>query len=312
MSEGGTVERGRAGQRLRYAVSVLVWPGLIGAALFLTWLGMQTEHAVMVFNAVYLGFALSIGVLERLMPHERSWLADDRQTFADLAHTLLNKGLVQVAVVVTATVGVAAAVEPSKTVSGLWPEAWPLWAQALLGLAAAEFGMYWAHRLAHEVPLLWRFHAVHHSVTRLWFVNTGRFHFVDTFWSILLSQPLLYLLGAPLDIFLWVSAVTAFVGVMTHCNIETRTGFLGYLFNTPRLHRWHHSMNLEEGNRNYGENLMIWDLVFGTHFDTADREPPARIGIREEMPERFTAQLVYPFRRHPPSGERGKPDARTL
>jgi len=42
--------------------------------------------------------------------------------------------------------------------------------------ALAEFGFFWAHRLADEWPLLWRFHAIHHSVTRLWFVNTGRFH----------------------------------------------------------------------------------------------------------------------------------------
>lgn len=280
---------------LRYFASWVLWPSLLIAALVSTGAGIAAGHGVLVFDITYIVFALAIGILERLMPHERRWLEDDRQTFANLAHTVLNKGLVQVLVVVAGTVGLAGAVQPAAgSTEGLWPGQWPIWAQVLLGLLIAEFGLYWAHRLAHEIPFLWRFHAVHHSVTRLWFVNTGRFHFVDTFISILLSQPLLYLAGAPTVVFLWVGAVTAFIGMLTHCNIEMRFGPISYAFNTPALHRWHHSMDLREGNKNYGENLMIWDLAFRTYFD-ADRRPPAEIGIKGPMPEDFLGQLAVPF-----------------
>lgn len=281
----------------RTALGYLLWPLLLAAALALTGAGMHTSHAVMWFNLVYFGFAATIGILERLMPHEPAWLENDRQTLANLAHTLLNKGLVQVLVVVTASVGLAGAVQPpAGSTEGLWPGAWPMGAQVILALAMAEFGLYWAHRLAHEVPLLWRFHAVHHSVTRLWFVNTGRFHFVDTFVSIVMSQPLLYVVGAPKEVFLWVAAVTAFIGMLTHCNIEMRFGIVNYVFNTPGLHRWHHSMDAAEGNKNYGENLMVWDLVFATFFNPG-RRPPVNIGIAEPMPAGFLAQLSYPFSR---------------
>ncbi|MEQ9146488.1 MAG: sterol desaturase family protein [Parvibaculaceae bacterium] len=286
-----------AGGRIRFFMSMIVWPGLLVTALTLTGIGMTTDYAIWVFNGVYLSFALTLGIIERVMPHERAWLKDDKQTFANLAHTLLNKGLVQVLVVVTATVGLAGAVQPpAGSTDGLWPGSWPMAAQVALGLVLAEFGLYWAHRLAHEVPLIWRFHAVHHSVTRLWFINTGRFHFVDSFFSILLSQPILFLMGAPMEVFLWVSAFTAFVGMLTHSNIETRTGPINYVLNTPGLHRWHHSMVPEEGNKNYGENLMLWDLVFGTYFD-ADRRPPRDIGIEGPMPASFAGQLIQPFRR---------------
>ena len=166
--------------------------------------------------------------------------------------------------------------------------------QIILGLVVAEFGLYWAHRLAHEWPLLWRFHSVHHSATRLWFFNTGRFHFVDTNVSILLSQPLLFLVGAPKEIFIWTSAITAIVGMLTHCNVEMRFGLLNYVFNTPAVHRWHHSMNLEEGNKNYGENLMLFDHLFGSYF-FAERRPPAVIGIKEAMPRTFWGQMLFPF-----------------
>lgn len=284
-------------ERVKFVVSVIVWPGLLATALLLTSWGMTTETPILLFNLIYVSFALTVGALERFMPYEVSWLKDDKQTFANLAHTLLSKGLVQVLIVVTTIVGIADAVQPAAgSTEGLWPGDWPMVLQVVLGLFIAEFGLYWAHRLAHEFPFLWRFHAVHHSVTRLWFINTGRFHFVDSIFSIVMSQPLLFLLGAPMEVFLWVSAFTAFVGVLTHCNIETRTGVLNYVLNTPRLHRWHHSMAPEEGNTNYGENLMVWDLIFGTYFD-ADRRPPAEIGIEGPMPASFAGQLFQPFKK---------------
>jgi sterol desaturase/sphingolipid hydroxylase (fatty acid hydroxylase superfamily) len=102
------------------------------------------------------------------------------------------------------------------------------------------------------------------------------------------------LLGAPLPVFLWVSAVTAFIGLLTHCNIDVRTGLFDRVFCTPRLHRWHHSRVLAEGNMNYGENLMLWDQVFGTYFNPP-RRPPADIGIDGRIATGFLPQLAQPF-----------------
>jgi sterol desaturase/sphingolipid hydroxylase (fatty acid hydroxylase superfamily) len=166
----------------------------------------------------------------------------------------------------------------------------------ILGLTVAEFGLYWAHRLAHEWVPLWRFHAVHHSSTKLWFFNTGRFHFVDTLKSMVFATPLLLGAGAPGDVIIWVGAITGFIGILTHCNVRMSFGWINFVFNTPGLHRWHHSMDLREGNKNYGENLMLWDLLFGTFYDDARRRPPAQIGIREAMPPTFLGQLAAPFR----------------
>jgi len=281
---------------LRLIVSCILWPLFLSTALFLTWFSMHdSAHDVLWFNIVYVGFAIVIGVTERILPHERVWLKDDRQTFTNLAHTLLSKGLVQVVVVVFATVGLADLIQPAAgTTTGFWPGSWPMPTQIILGLVVAEFGLYWAHRLSHEVPVLWRFHAVHHSATRLWFVNTGRFHFVDAAISIALSQPLLFLLGAPVEVFLWTGAITAYIGMLTHCNIEMRFGPISYVFNTPGLHRWHHSMDVREGNMNYGENLMLWDFVFRSYLNP-DRQPPVKIGIHEPMPASFIGQLKHPF-----------------
>jgi sterol desaturase/sphingolipid hydroxylase (fatty acid hydroxylase superfamily) len=109
-----------------------------------------------------------------------------------------------------------------------------------------------------------------------------------------LSQPLLYVVGAPQVVFLWVAAITAFIGILSHCNVDMRCRWLGFVFNTPELHRWHHSRTPLEGNANYGENLMIFDHLFATFLFPA-RRPSADIGINEPMAEDFLGQLRQPF-----------------
>ena len=254
---------------MRRVLSCVWWPALFAVSAGVTYVGVIAGLPILVFNLTYVALAVAIAVLERAMPHEQAWLRNDGQVVPDIAHTLLSKGVAQVIVVLVAFMGLAQVVAPSH--GGLWPNGWPLALQTGLGLVLAEIGLYWKHRLAHEWPPLWRFHAVHHSVTRLWFLNTGRFHLVDTLTGLAAAMPLLLLLGAPQDVLIMVSAITAIVGMLTHANVEMRCGMLNYIFNTPELHRWHHSKLVEEGNRNYGENLMLFDQLFGTFFLPARR-----------------------------------------
>ena len=195
----------------------------------------------------------------------RHGTSNDGQTFANIGHTLPSKGVVQTVVIFSAVIGLASYVTPANEPGyGVWPRGWPMAIQVVMAIVVAEFGLYWAHRIAHEWKPLWRFHAVHHSVIRLWIVNTGRFHFVDSFKSIVVGMAILLALGAPMEVLIWLSAVTAFIGMLTHCNVDMRFGPLSWWFNTPELHRWHHSRDLREGNKNYSENIMLWDHMFGT------------------------------------------------
>lgn len=277
-------------------VSWTVWPALFAGCLLIAGYGISIDQPVRYFNLAYFCLAAVLLILERRMPHEPTWNKYDGQLVPDIAHTLSSKGTVQGLFLFSAVIGIAAYVTPSTEAGySIWPRDWPMAVQVMMGLVAAEFGLYWAHRLAHEWPVLWRFHAIHHSVTRLWIVNTGRFHFVDSLVSIVMGMAILLVLGAPMEVIQWLSVVTAFIGMLTHCNVDMRFGPVSWIFNTPGLHRWHHSRDLSEGNTNYGENLMIWDMLFGTYFNPA-RHPPADIGISEDMPPTFLAQLVWPFR----------------
>lgn len=278
-------------------LSCLIWPAIFCGGLIGTHFALQSTAHLLWFNVVYLSVIGVIALFERLMPYEETWLEKDGETFNDVAHTLLSKGGVQLAAAIgtSAPMAVAILAQPVFVLPvRLWPDSWPFVLQVVLGLVIAEFGLYWAHRLAHEKNSLWRFHALHHSVERLWVVNTGRFHIVDSIIKIVLSQFPLYVLGAPLPVFLWIGAVTAFIGLLTHCNIDVKTGPLDRLLSTPRLHRWHHSKSLAEGNTNYGENLVIWDQVFGTYFNPP-RPSSIDIGISGRVARGFWGQLVQPF-----------------
>lgn len=279
----------------RYWFSWISWPALMLICLGITTYAFSIGYPVIGFNIAYVFLIVSCIILERVMPHDREWTKPDGQNIASILHTLSSKGTVQMLFVFSGTIGMAGWMDESMARGyGIWPHDWPLWAQIPLALVAAEFALYWAHRFGHEVPLFWRFHSVHHSVTKLWFLNTGRFHFVDSLLSVVFAMLMLLALGAPMEMLKWVSAITAFIGLLTHCNIEMRFGVLSWVFNTPELHRWHHSKLLREGNRNYCENIMLWDHVFGSWINPR-RRPPSDIGIGDYMPSKFWQQLLWPL-----------------
>ena len=178
----------------------------------------------------------------------------------------------------------------------------PLWAKLLLGLLIGEVGTYWGHRLSHEVPWLWRYHAVHHSTEQLYFLANTRTHPVDMVVTRLFGLTPLYLLGlagpnaagsaAPVLLLL----IGTVWGFFIHANLRWRFGPLEWLVATPAFHHWHHS-KFEHINRNYASTLPVLDRLFGTHH--LPPEWPASCGIEAPMPVGLGGQLLAPWRRAP-------------
>lgn len=284
-------------EAVKRALTYSSWPMVFFGGLAGAYFAFTSNHPIGAFLAVYAGAVATLFLLERYIPYETQWLRSDGETVNSIAHTLLTKGLVQLAAVASVIFPMLTAsfLQPLAAMKfDLWPSGLPLIVQVALAVMIAEFGLYWAHRIAHETVFFWRFHALHHSVVRLWVVNTGRFHVADSLFKIALSQIPLYFMGAPLQVFWWLAAVTAFIGILTHCNVDMKTGPLDYVFSTPRLHRWHHSKELPEGNTNYGENLVVFDQLFGSYFNP-DRPSSTNIGIKGEIAKGFLPQLFQPF-----------------
>jgi sterol desaturase/sphingolipid hydroxylase (fatty acid hydroxylase superfamily) len=185
----------------------------------------------------------------------------------------------------------------------------PVVARFGLALLAGEIGYYWGHRLMHTVPLLWRFHAIHHSPEHIDFLVNSRAHPLDLTFSRLCTYVPIYALSLgepsgmggsslPLAVALTGTVWTYFI----HANVRWRFGVLEWIVSTPRYHHWHHA--LDPADRNYSSLLPMLDRIFGTLHLPAGRLPaghvpaglwPERYGIRGEVPEAWSEQLVLPL-----------------
>ena len=283
---------------MRRVASWVLWPLLTGAGCVATAWGLRLGVAgFFVVAAVYLGLALALGVLERVMPFEREWTDSDGQVVHDIVFNLAGSALpgqVANSVVLAFTVGLAQWLAHIGEGSP-WPHGWPVCAQVALTVVVGDFGAYWGHRAFHNVAWLWPYHAVHHSVQRLWWLNAGRIHPLDAALMVAFSMPLLVMLGVPDGMVVWLLSITTIVSLLSHCNVDMRCGAFDWVFNTPGVHRWHHSRLLGESNNNYGETTMIWDVLFGTHYRQR-RRPPRDIGTSTPIPGSIVGQFAEPLR----------------
>jgi sterol desaturase/sphingolipid hydroxylase (fatty acid hydroxylase superfamily) len=260
-------------------------------------------HPLVIYGVVSGLTLLFVWAGEYTRPFERSWYPTWRDNYGpDTTLFILNNVLLQSPTMQLLIAGVAISLAGGGF--DVWPHHWPLWIQVPAGLVIAEFGSYWWHRATHEVPFLWKFHELHHSPQRLYWLNATRFHYVDvTLLQVCAVTPLL-LLGAGEVVVLFVTLFSIFHGYWQHGNTEQDLGPLNFIFSNAELHRWHHNERPGLSNNNYGSNLIIWDLVFRTFlwpergYGTRGDASVTSIGVDDNTyPGKLGQQLLFPFRR---------------
>jgi len=171
--------------------------------------------------------------------------------------------------------------------------------QFVVFLLVYDFLDWCVHNLLHRVPFLWQFHKVHHSIDTMDWVGNFHFHWVEILVYTGLKAIPLALLGADHQAAFWVFVAGTAWGHFNHSNLDLGLGRLGYVFNSPRMHLWHHDASAEGGtSKNFAVVFSLWDHVFGTAFWPRTRSPE-RIGYRgdEEMPRGLLGQLLWPLPR---------------
>ena len=173
----------------------------------------------------------------------------------------------------------------------------PLWVQVIIFLVASDVLLYWIHRGFHGQHL-WKYHAVHHSSEELEWISAARFHPVNIFLGTVAVDVALLLAGISPEVMIVVGPFTIAYSAFVHANLDWTLGPLKYVLASPVFHRWHHTAADQGGNKNFASTFPVIDWLFGT-FYMPEGKLPEDYGVdaREEFPQGFGAQLLYPFRR---------------
>lgn len=247
------------------------------------------------YAAVVAGAAL-ITLHELALPYRREWRPSAGEARADALFLATVQAGVPYLLSLSLALYLSRGLEAAGfNLAGFWPHAWPVFLQAALMLATADFLRYWLHRAFHQFPFMWVFHAVHHSPHRLYWLNVGRFHPLEKAVQYLADALPFVLLGVSPEVLSAYLVFYAINGFFQHSNCRVRLGLLNYIVAGPELHRWHHSAVAAESGSNFGNNLIVWDLLFGTRWLPEDREVGPLGLVNRAYPQGFLAQMKTPF-----------------
>jgi sterol desaturase/sphingolipid hydroxylase (fatty acid hydroxylase superfamily) len=144
----------------------------------------------------------------------------------------------------------------------------PTWGALLVTVLALDFfAQYVSHYMLHHIPVLFKFHRIHHSDTKVDATTGTRHHPGDFVVREIMSVFVVLLLGAPLSFYVFYRMLTVFFGYTSHANIKfprvlDRT--LGWILITPNIHKFHHHEEQHWTDTNFGNIFSFWDRIFGT------------------------------------------------
>ena len=243
-----------------------------------------------------LGSTLIFIVLEKLFPLYKSQLVFRKEWQTDLKHFAVNHflvGLILLTVnfLIHHAFGWMVNHDFQLAVQGIW-----FIPQLLLCILVADLSQYWTHRAYHEIPFLWKFHAVHHSAKTMDWLAGSRQHVFEIIATRVLVLAPLFVLGFSEAVINTYIIIVGFQAVLNHANVHVPWGPLRYLIVTPDFHHWHHSSDTEAIDRNYAAHYSFLDYLFGTAVKSGKRLPEKYGVVGDYMPDGWVAQQTFPFK----------------
>lgn len=171
--------------------------------------------------------------------------------------------------------------------------------RVVAGVLLLDYGLYIWHVLTHKVPLLWRFHMVHHIDLDLDASTAIRFHFGEMLLSVPWRLAQARVAGAsPLAASIWQTLLMMSI-LFHHSNVRLPLRverWLRFVIATPRLHGIHHRPETRFLDSNWTSGLSIWDLLHGTQRWREDEPPSIGVaGFQREEDVTLSRCLVLPF-----------------
>ena len=284
----------------RYGTFPIMLVGFNGALILLIGAGSPVwQPFLILFAAIAFMFAA-----EHVIPYVPTWNESRGDRGRDLLHFAVN----------TTSNHVSLLLLPVVTALGWrphgWPSHWPFWVQVLLAILLLDVGVSAAHHGSHKWQWLWRFHAVHHSVKRLYGFNGLMKHPVHQAIEAVSGFTPLLVLGIPMPVATALTFCVAIQLLLQHSNADYRSGPLKYVFANAEVHRFHHRKGGAAGDVNFGLFTTLWDHAVGTFFCRSDAAPKRsdELGIdgEDQYPTEYFAQLTRPFRAGPAQANSGE------
>jgi len=172
----------------------------------------------------------------------------------------------------------------------------PVWAGVPLAILVADLTFYSVHRASHTFPVLWQFHAVHHSIRDLDWLAGVRVHPVDQLITTISGGCVVLALGFSPATLALTSVIYLWQSHLVHSNLDIPLGPLARVLVGPRFHHWHHSTDILARDRNFAGQLAFIDWIFGTAYDPKEQAPTG-YGVEDPVPDSYAGSLVYPVRR---------------
>jgi sterol desaturase/sphingolipid hydroxylase (fatty acid hydroxylase superfamily) len=280
--------------RLRFTDAMRTAPTAAG------WVGVLTFAGALVLALVVRGGSIVVGVALLALvfvPIEKLFALRPQRVFrpallTDLTHFVVNNLFVTVGAIVLVAV---------SAIPFLWLRGIDLEAQLAPGIAIplavvlAFVGNYWGHRLTHTVPQLWRLHSVHHSIQQMDWVAAGRLHPFDSAFTQAFTILPLFVLGYDAGVFAGAAIFITLLAIFQHANVRLRFPVVRWVVPTPEWHHWHHAIDPEARDKNFG--LPLVDKLFGTAYLPKGRRPSG-FGTHDPVPQTgYLRHLAYPFTR---------------
>lgn len=173
------------------------------------------------------------------------------------------------------------------------------WSGLLLDILLLDLWIYWWHRANHRLPLLWRFHQVHHLDQWLDVTSAVRFHFGEVILSALVRGLVIVFLGMPLLSVIVFETLVLLGAGFHHSNLRLPVKFeraLSQIIITPSIHWVHHHVAQQDTDSNYGAIFSFWDRLFGSKSKSV-RTADMTIGLDNRNDKELLQLLLEPFRR---------------
>ena len=250
-----------------------------------------------------LGSTLIFVVIEKLFPLYKGQTLFRKEWQTDLKHFAVNHFIVGLALLTVNFLlhhlfGWLVSSNFQQTVQHI-----PFLPQLLLCVLVADMAQYWTHRAYHEVPFLWRFHSVHHSVKTMDWLAGSRQHMLELIFTRVCVLAPLYILGFSEAAMNGYILIVGFQAVFNHANVHLPWGPLKYVLVTPDFHHWHHASDEEAIDRNYAAHYAFIDYLFGTAVKSKKNFPEHYGVVGDYMPDGFIRQQLFPFRKRSTSAE---------